>query len=1342
MRIVRGVALVMLATSAFLFANLAGGGFESAEPNYFNSGGSSATAVLNWDTGQYRTGMHSIAIMKPDADGDAYWMSEDLSRYWAVFSGPDVATYYGAWVKLDGVNIDPMDDTEKIQLIFTFMDDDGTDLLGAPLILDIPQDAATTEWMEIIAPFPLSFPVNVADIFVEFRMGDNATGNAYLDDLFLRPAVEGEWAGDMFNCNLDLPDGWFTWFDSFGAGKAEWSDEMPQSGWQCGAYAHSGDYSLRMDKYVEETELVIISDPVDFINDGSPLIFSAYVKTMLPEGMAEMANADGSYAMGFTVTWHDGTCGADGWGEVGGTDYRFTVAGDSTDWTLYQAVMTPPENATQFSLRTRYWHYFMGTTFWDDITVVKAEAAATELEGGDFESALPNYFMTGGTSPTAETAWSSAEFRTGMHSLLINKPTADGTAYWTSDDLSRYWAVFSGPDVATYYGAWVKLAGVNTMPADDSEKIQISFTFTDDDGVDLLGGPLVLDIPQDAADTDWMEIIAPFPLSFPVNVADIYAEFIMNDNATGMAYLDDYFLRPAVEGEWAGDMFNCNVDLPHGWFTWFDSFGAGKAEWSDEMPQSGWQCSEFSYTGDYSLRMDKYVEETELVVISDPVTFNNTGNPLLISAYVKTDLPEGMADMANADGSYAMGLTLTWHDGTCGADGWGEVGGTDYRFTVAGDETDWTLYQAVMTPPENATQYSLRTRYWHYFTGTTYWDNITVQQTTSDLEFEDYGLPNAGFEGDEPNYFDIESTSPTAELAWCTEQYRTGMHSVAIMKPEADGTAAWISEDLSRYWAVFSGPDVATYYGGWVKLAGVNTMPADDSEKIQLSFTFMDDDGTDLLGAPLVLDVPQDAADTEWMEIIAPFPLSFPVNVADIFVEFTMGENATGNAYLDDLFLRPAVEGEWAGDMFNCNLDLPDGWFTWWDSFGAGKPEWSDAMPQSGFQTHDFAHSGESSLQIEKYVEETEVVVNSDPYTFVNDGTPLAFSAWVKFDLPEGMADMANTDGSYAAGFTVTWHDGTCGADGWGELGGTDYRFTDIPGDQTDWVHFRAVMEPPEGATQYSLRARNWHYFQGTSYWDDFMVEYYEAVMGDINMDDALDILDVVVAVAVILGTQEVDNVAYNNADLNDDGSLDILDVVWMVDIILNGRGEPATTAEIVHADNTVTLSADGMVGAVQITLSHTPDFSLNLTENALVRDYHTSGMTTTLIVVAPEAGTLFTATGEFEITEAVAASSNGYIDVGYGSPLPESFQIGAAYPNPFNPAVNLDFSIPDQGMVNITVYDLMGREITTLMNQNLSTGSYQVTWDAADNVASGVYFIRVLMDNQEVSIQKVMFLK
>jgi len=73
----------------------------------------------------------------------------------------------------------------------------------------------------------------------------------------------------------------------------------------------------------------------------------------------------------------------------------------------------------------------------------------------------------------------------------------------------------------------------------------------------------------------------------------------------------------------------------------------------------------------------------------------------------------------------------------------------------------------------------------------------------------------------------------------------------------------------------------------------------------------------------------------------------------------------------------------------------------------------------------------------------------------------------------------------------------------------------------------------------------------------------------------------------------------------------------------------------------------------------------------------------------------------------------------------PESFSLSQNYPNPFNPVTNIKFDIPKSGLVKITVFDLLGRELTTLVNEQMQPGSYNVDWDAS-NYPSGVYFYRL----------------
>jgi len=74
---------------------------------------------------------------------------------------------------------------------------------------------------------------------------------------------------------------------------------------------------------------------------------------------------------------------------------------------------------------------------------------------------------------------------------------------------------------------------------------------------------------------------------------------------------------------------------------------------------------------------------------------------------------------------------------------------------------------------------------------------------------------------------------------------------------------------------------------------------------------------------------------------------------------------------------------------------------------------------------------------------------------------------------------------------------------------------------------------------------------------------------------------------------------------------------------------------------------------------------------------------------------------------------------------VPKEFRLFQNYPNPFNPVTNIKFDIVKAGIVNLKVYDVQGREISILVNDNLSPGTYETTWDASA-LPSGIYFYRL----------------
>ncbi|HCU99088.1 MAG TPA: hypothetical protein DGM69_07070, partial [Chloroflexi bacterium] len=154
-------------------------------------------------------------------------------------------------------------------------------------------------------------------------------------------------------------------------------------------------------------------------------------------------------------------------------------------------------------------------------------------------------------------------------------------------------------------------------------------------------------------------------------------------------------------------------------------------------------------------------------------------------------------------------------------------------------------------------------------------------------------------------------------------------------------------------------------------------------------------------------------------------------------------------------------------------------------------------------------------------------------------------------------------------------------------------------------------------------------------------------VAGDVNNDDSVNVLDIVSVVNHILGTL-LEGCELGAGDLNSDGEINVLDIVSIVNIILgtDARSADATSATMRVEGNTLNISGNGFIGAVQMTLSHGSDFSISLTDDAMVADYATNGNSTTLVVVVPGSEEIFTATGDYDIDEVIVANSSSMINV------------------------------------------------------------------------------------------------
>ena len=89
---------------------------------------------------------------------------------------------------------------------------------------------------------------------------------------------------------------------------------------------------------------------------------------------------------------------------------------------------------------------------------------------------------------------------------------------------------------------------------------------------------------------------------------------------------------------------------------------------------------------------------------------------------------------------------------------------------------------------------------------------------------------------------------------------------------------------------------------------------------------------------------------------------------------------------------------------------------------------------------------------------------------------------------------------------------------------------------------------------------------------------------------------------------------------------------------------------------------------------------------------------------------------------------------------IPKQFSLSQNYPNPFNPVTNIKFQLPNAGFVKLTVFDLLGREIETLVNEDLTAGTYKVDCNAS-KYSSGVYFYKIQVGDFS-DVKKMMLVK
>lgn len=239
------------------------------------------------------------------------------------------------------------------------------------------------------------------------------------------------------------------------------------------------------------------------------------------------------------------------------------------------------------------------------------------------------------------------------------------------------------------------------------------------------------------------------------------------------------------------------------------------------------------------------------------------------------------------------------------------------------------------------------------------------------------------------------------------------------------------------------------------------------------------------------------------------------------------------------------------------------------------------------------------------------------------------------------------------------------------------------------------------------------------------------------------------------------------NSDVNRDGLTGtVADLVYLILKIVNPGAYPKPV--VGNPEAAFALDGDGLtvyspveLGAVAVTLELVSDveayISSDLNRQGLLVKYGRDGRTLRVLVYSDEGQVLPSGLNEifkiennrvYEIKEVQVSSVDGQILAATTggdavNVLPSGFILHQNYPNPFNPATEIKFDLPYSARVEVKVFNVLGQEITILLDRELPSGSHSVIWDGRDGhglaVSSGIYFYRLEADGHSISKKMIL---
>jgi hypothetical protein len=188
---------------------------------------------------------------------------------------------------------------------------------------------------------------------------------------------------------------------------------------------------------------------------------------------------------------------------------------------------------------------------------------------------------------------------------------------------------------------------------------------------------------------------------------------------------------------------------------------------------------------------------------------------------------------------------------------------------------------------------------------------------------------------------------------------------------------------------------------------------------------------------------------------------------------------------------------------------------------------------------------------------------------------------------------------------------------------------------------------------------------------------------------------------------------------------------------INNGEDAMWAIVELFDAQETYVGVGSGEFGQTSGGYSQ---FAVNLNYNYGSGQPATSAFIWFSIIPSSESQTDSLSLGSYFLLDDLAFDNVSSISEGHIGESPRTYQLDQNYPNPFNPSTTINFSIPQSGRVNLSIFNSIGQEVKNLINEDMTSGDHQITFNAID-LPSGIYFYKLETGNF-ADVKKMILIK